>query len=42
MDPEAVPGVLFTNRKLKKAAPRIQDLASAILAEFGVEFPVRN
>jgi predicted AlkP superfamily phosphohydrolase/phosphomutase len=40
MDHETVPGVLFTNRPLKKPAPRLQDLAAAILAEYGIEgFP---
>ncbi len=40
MDPDAVPGVLFTSRPLHKPAPRLQDLAAAILAEFGIEgFP---
>ncbi len=43
MDHEAVPGVLFTNRPLKKPAPRLQDLAAAILAEYGIEgFPSRE
>jgi predicted AlkP superfamily phosphohydrolase/phosphomutase len=40
MDHEVVPGVLFTNRPLAKPAPSLQNLASAILAEFGVDgFP---
>ncbi len=40
MDHEVVPGVLLTNRPLKKEAPRLQDLAAAILAEFGIDgFP---
>jgi predicted AlkP superfamily phosphohydrolase/phosphomutase len=40
MDPAAVPGVLFASRKLSKAAPNLQSLAAAIVAEFGVEtFP---
>ncbi len=38
MDHEAVPGILFTSRPLKKAAPSLQDLAAAILAEFGLEW----
>ena len=37
MDPEAVSGVLFANRPLKKAAPSLRNLAAAILAEFGIE-----
>ena len=40
MDHEAVPGVLFASRPLRKPAPSLQTLAAAILAEFGVEeFP---
>ena len=40
MDHETVPGILLTNRPLKKEAPRLQDLAAAILAEYGIEgFP---
>jgi len=37
MDHEAVPGILLTNRPLKKTASRLQDLAAAILAELGIE-----
>ncbi len=40
MDPEAVPGILATNRPLQRPAPRLRDLAAAILAELGVDgFP---
>ena len=41
MDHEAVPGVLFSSRPLKKPAQRLEDLAASILAEFGIdeEFP---
>jgi predicted AlkP superfamily phosphohydrolase/phosphomutase len=43
MDHEAVPGVLFSSRPLKKAAPSLEKLAAAILAEFGVdEFPIKK
>jgi len=43
MDPDAVPGVLFTSRALSKKAPNLQSLASAIVAEFGVQdFPRPN
>jgi predicted AlkP superfamily phosphohydrolase/phosphomutase len=43
MDPEAVPGILLTNRALKKSAPRLENLAAAVLAEFGIEeFPRRK
>lgn len=42
MDPDAVPGILFTSRPLKKPAAKLDELAAAILAEFGVEgFPKR-
>jgi len=37
---DLVPGILLTNRPLKKKATRLKNLAAAILAEFGVdEFP---
>ena len=40
MDPAAVPGILATNRPLARPAPRLRDLAGAILAELGIEgFP---
>jgi predicted AlkP superfamily phosphohydrolase/phosphomutase len=40
MDHETVPGVLLTSRPLKKPVPRLENLAAAILAEFGIEgFP---
>src|SRR5262245_27139825 len=40
MDPASVPGILLTSRTLRKAAPKLQTLAAAILAEFGIEgFP---
>jgi predicted AlkP superfamily phosphohydrolase/phosphomutase len=43
MDHEAVPGVVLSNRPLRKPAPSLDKLAAAILAEFGVEeFPVRR
>ena len=43
MDPDSVPGVLVTSRPLKKTAARLDELAAAVLAEFGVEgFPARN
>ena len=40
MDHETVPGILLTSRALKKSAPRLKDLAAAILAEFGVDEPI--
>jgi predicted AlkP superfamily phosphohydrolase/phosphomutase len=39
VDPELVPGVLFTNKKLTKSAPHITDLAPTILSLFGVKPP---
>ena len=40
MDHEAVPGVLFSSRPLKREARSLQQLAAALLAEFDVEtFP---
>ena len=40
MDHEAVPGVLFTSRPLSKQVTSLQNLAAALLAEFGIEdFP---
>jgi len=40
MDHETVPGILLSNRALRRPAPAIQDLAASILAEFGVDgFP---
>jgi predicted AlkP superfamily phosphohydrolase/phosphomutase len=42
MDPDTVPGILFTSRPLKKHAAKLDELAAAVLAEFGVEgFPKR-
>ena len=40
MDHEAVPGILLTNRALRKPAPTLQTLAAAILFEYGIDtFP---
>ena len=36
MDPDAVPGILLTNRRLQRAAPALEQLAAVILAEFGI------
>jgi len=42
MDHTTVPGILLTNRPLKRPAPNLQSLAGALLAEFGIEgFPAR-
>ena len=37
MDHEAVPGVLFTNRPLQRAASSLKELGAAVLAEFGIQ-----
>ena len=40
MDPEVVPGILLVSRPLRREAPSLETLASALLAEFGIErFP---
>lgn len=39
IDPELIPGILFTNKKLAKHAPHITDLAPTILSLFGVTPP---
>ena len=36
MDPDAVPGILLTNRRLQRPAAALEQLAGAILAEFGI------
>jgi predicted AlkP superfamily phosphohydrolase/phosphomutase len=41
MDHETVPGILLTNRPLKKPAPRLQDLAQSVLLEFGIDEPIQ-
>lgn len=43
MDPDAVPGVLFSSRPLKQRATALKNLAASILAEYGIEgFPSRS
>ena len=37
MDHEAVPGILLTNRALHRPVHKLEDLAGAILEEFGLE-----
>ena len=40
MDPDTVPGILLTNRPLRKQAATLRDLAPALLAELGIDgFP---
>jgi predicted AlkP superfamily phosphohydrolase/phosphomutase len=36
MDHETVPGVLLTNRPLQRPVPALQNLAAAVLVEFGI------
>ncbi len=43
MDHEAVPGVLLSNRPLRRAAPTLEHIAGAVVAEFGIDdFPARR
>ena len=43
MDPAVVPGILLTSRRLKKSAASLENLASSIVAEFGIEeFPEKR
>lgn len=39
IDPKLVPGVLFCNRKIASAAPRLMDLGPTVLDMFGVDVP---
>jgi len=39
MDPQLVPGVLFSNRRLKAEKPDIKDIAPTVLQLFGVPVP---
>ena len=40
MDPEAVPGILLSTRRLRAPASNLRELASALLTELGVDgFP---
>lgn len=39
VDPELIPGVLFTNRKVKKENPHITDIAPTVLDLFAVKKP---
>jgi hypothetical protein len=43
MDPEVVPGILLVSRPLRRQATSLETLASALVAEFGIEnFPDRG
>jgi predicted AlkP superfamily phosphohydrolase/phosphomutase len=39
IDPELVPGVLFSSRPIRAQTPHITDLAPTVLTQFGVEVP---
>ena len=39
MDPEVIPGILFTNKKIVSEAPALYDLTATILQVFGIEKP---
>ncbi len=39
VDPEAVPGILFSNRKITRPEPHIRDLAPTVLDLFSVPIP---
>jgi predicted AlkP superfamily phosphohydrolase/phosphomutase len=39
MDHESVPGILLSSRPLKKEATELKNLAAAILAEYGLDYP---
>lgn len=39
MDPSVVPGILFTNKKIRAASPSLIDLTATILHTFGIEQP---
>ena len=39
MDPEVVPGIILTNRKIKAKSPALHDLMPTILKIFGAEIP---
>jgi len=39
VDPELIPGVFFSNRKVTTATPRLIDLAPTILTLLGVPVP---
>lgn len=43
IDPAVVPGILLTSQPLPKKATKLENLAAAVLSEFGVErFPVEH
>jgi predicted AlkP superfamily phosphohydrolase/phosphomutase len=43
MDPEAVPGILLSNRPLRREVTSLKNLGAAVLAEFDIEdFPPRQ
>ena len=42
MDHTTVPGIFFSNRKLKTPVTNLRDLTTAVTAEFGVDFPTHE
>jgi predicted AlkP superfamily phosphohydrolase/phosphomutase len=40
VDPNIVPGVLFSSEKIEPKAPRLEDVTAAVLARFGVAPPI--
>ncbi len=41
MDPDTVPGLLLTNRPLKRPASSLTELGQSVLAEFGIDEPIQ-
>jgi len=39
IDPELVPGVIFSNKRIRASKPSLIDVAPSILAEFGLDIP---
>jgi bisphosphoglycerate-independent phosphoglycerate mutase (AlkP superfamily) len=39
VDPELIPGIIFSNQRLTKSAPHITDIAPTILSLFAVKPP---
>jgi len=41
VDPDVVPGVLFSSERIHRQAPRIQDVTALVLKQFGIAMGVR-
>ena len=39
VDPELVPGIFFSNRKINRSNPNIRDIAPTVLQVFGMNIP---